>query len=147
MEFRSGAKAEGNWQNGKLNGLATMWYPNGDIYIGEWIDNLKCGKGTYIMCNGQQKYEGEFFNDIPHGKGTMVYENGDIYIGMFKEKLKDGFGVMSYTDLSYILIIKYFLENKYEGEFKRDERTGKGKMIYSNGDIYEGDWLNDQKRM
>ena len=27
----------------------------------------------------------------------------------------------------------------YEGEFKNDKREGNGKMIYKNGDIYEGD--------
>ncbi len=36
-----------------------------------------------------------------------------------------------------------FKEDSYEGEFKKDLRTGYGKMIYSNGDIYEGEWLAD----
>lgn len=29
-----------------------MFYPNGDTYDGDWINNLKNGKGLYIMCNG-----------------------------------------------------------------------------------------------
>lgn len=85
MDFHTGARAEGQWVNGKLNGKAKMRYPNGDVYEGEWIENEKCGFGSYTMCNGQQKYEGEFQKDIPHGKGRMMYENGDIYEGMFKE--------------------------------------------------------------
>ena len=53
MDFHTGARSEGQWVNGKLNGKAKMRYPNGDIYEGEWVENLKCGFGSYTMCNGQ----------------------------------------------------------------------------------------------
>lgn len=41
--------------------------------------------------------------------------------------------------------------DKYEGQWKDDQKLGKGNnpnnklgtMIYSNGDRYEGDWKND----
>ena len=34
-------------------------------------------------------------------------------------------------------------EGRYIGEIKNGLRHGKGKMIYNNGNIYEGNWLND----
>lgn len=39
MEFASGARAEGMWKNGKLNGKGKMRYPNNDFYDGEWLKN------------------------------------------------------------------------------------------------------------
>ena len=35
--------------------------------------------------------------------------------------------------------------NIYEGEWKYDNKIGKGKMIYNNGDIYEGKWCNNKR--
>lgn len=34
-------------------------------------------------------------------------------------------------------------EGRYIGEIKNGLRHGKGKMTYSNGNIYEGSWIND----
>ena len=34
--------------------------------------------------------------------------------------------------------------DKYEGEWKNDEREGNGKMIYKNGSIEEGEYKNNQ---
>jgi len=33
--------------------------------------------------------------------------------------------------------------NIYIGEMIGDARDGKGKNIWANGDVYEGDWLED----
>lgn len=32
----------------------------------------------------------------------------------------------------------------YEGDFKKDERHGQGHQVYQNGDKYEGDWAGDK---
>jgi hypothetical protein len=31
----------------------------------------------------------------------------------------------------------------YEGEFGEDKKSGYGKMVFSTGEIYEGDWRDD----
>ena len=33
---------------------------------------------------------------------------------------------------------------RYEGEYKDGMKTGKGRMVYPNGDIYEGEWLENK---
>jgi hypothetical protein len=33
--------------------------------------------------------------------------------------------------------------NKYDGYWSEDKKNGKGILFYANGDIYEGDWLQD----
>ena len=30
--------------------------------------------------------------------------------------------------------------DKYEGEWEKNSRQGKGVMVYANGDKYEGNW-------
>jgi hypothetical protein len=36
-------------------------------------------------------------------------------------------------------------KQKYEGEFFNDIPQGKGKMVYENGDIYDGQFKEGQK--
>lgn len=33
----------------------------------------------------------------------------------------------------------------YDGEWRNGSKDGKGKMVYKNGDIYDGEWFNDLK--
>ena len=35
-----------------------------------------------------------------------------------------------------------YSRNKYEGDFKKDKKEGKGIMYFNNGDRYEGDGKN-----
>jgi len=44
-------------------------------------------------------------------------------------------------------IKKYYIEdgNIYNGDWLNDNKNGEGRMIYSNDDVYFGDWLNDKK--
>lgn len=39
--------------------------------------------------------------------------------------------------------IVYSNGDKYDGDFKDGEKSGKGVYKYSTGDIYEGEWLKD----
>ena len=33
--------------------------------------------------------------------------------------------------------------DQYEGEIKENKKNGKGIFIWANGNIYEGDWIDD----
>ena len=46
------------------NGLGTLQYPNGDIYIGEFKNSLKHGKGKLVIKRTGEIKEGYFNNDI-----------------------------------------------------------------------------------
>jgi hypothetical protein len=54
--------------------------------------------------------------------------------------------IFSNYNLNY-KIKKYYIEdgNIYNGDWLNDNKNGEGIMIYSNNDVYLGDWLNDKK--
>lgn len=73
-------------------------------------------------------------NDCPEGYGVYVYADGNIYEGHFIGGKREGTGRQIYTD-SY-----------YEGEFKADERNGRG--VYKDlvhGGEYEGGWKDGDR--
>ena len=76
-------------------------------------------------------YSGSLMNALPDGSGNLKFVNGDEYIGEFAEGIINGQGI--YIDSK---------NNRYSGTFKRGKRWGRGKMQYSNGDVFEGDWFD-----
>ena len=47
--------------------MGTYYYYNGDKYTGEWMDDKKCGKGTYFYHNSGDMYEGEWNDNMKNG--------------------------------------------------------------------------------
>lgn len=60
-----------------------MYYANGEKYIGDWVDDLKNGKGIYYF-GEDESYDGEFLADKFHGKGTAYFSNGSKYTGVWE---------------------------------------------------------------
>ena len=130
------------------------------LYKGEFINNIRSGKGKSYSCNGFLRYEGEFKNNMWHGKGKEYNDDGIliydsefsnnkidgkgkkynnkgvlIYDGEFKNNVPDGKG--KYYNDEGVLI--------YEGEFKNDKMDGKGKYYNDEGVLmYEGEFKNDK---
>lgn len=73
-------------QNVKLRqGRGTMNYKNGNIYIGEWSDDKKHGKGLFIDNSDKTIYYGIFLEGFQDGIGILVSEDQSIFIGTWKE--------------------------------------------------------------
>ena len=50
-------------------------------YVGEWVDNEKCGKGFRQYPSGSN-YDGQWKSDVRHGHGTMEWAGtGESYTG------------------------------------------------------------------
>ena len=62
-------------------------------------------------------------------------ENGARYIGewLVNFKIREGRGCQTWPDGSL-----------YEGYWKENKTTGKGRLIHADGDVYEGDWFDDK---
>jgi len=46
-----------------------MAYKNGDLYVGEWLNGLKHGKGRFVQKDGYT-YDGFWKEELYQGKGT-----------------------------------------------------------------------------
>ena len=66
------------------------------------------------------------------------YDDGE-YIGEFKNGLRAGKGTFYYNEKN-----KY-QRKIYEGEWKNDRIEGKGKMTWITGEVYIGDWKDNEK--
>ncbi|KAF0699388.1 Aste57867_10049 [Aphanomyces stellatus] len=73
-EAKEVAWYEGDYDNGKKQGLGKMLFPNGDTFHGQWN------------------------NDIIHGQGTLMYKNGDIFSGSYEYGIKQGKGTYEFAE-------------------------------------------------
>jgi len=90
--FPNGKVFEGTFKNGRrVEGSEEM--PNGDLYLGPFIDRCPHGYGTLRFDSGR-KYTGSFKNCFYNGKGTIELENGYVYRGFFKGNVYHGEGTL-----------------------------------------------------
>jgi ankyrin repeat protein len=113
--------------------VSYKFYENGDVYDGEWKDDMKEGNGIMIYAN-RDVYKGEWGDDVKQGNGKMIYANGDIYKGEWEDDMKEGNGTMIYVN-----------GDIYDGEWFNDVKQGNGKMIYNDKTEYNGYWEDDKK--
>jgi hypothetical protein len=86
--FQDGSRYEGEIKvDGTRQGYGVMWFPKGDFYFGQWLEDQFNGQGTYVFSNGE-RYEGDLADNLKHGKGAFFYLNGDIYLGNWQDNQK-----------------------------------------------------------
>ena len=144
---------EGEFQNNERSGKGTMtWGKDGEttIYEGDFADDWINGYGTCTWPSGH-RYEGEWKNGTMNGKGTLKYEDGNIYEGEFVDGKKHGEGI--WTKLDGTAVTENWIYGKkvetltledgtYTGGVTDGKPDGQGKMEYTNGQVYEGEWKN-----
>ena len=106
-------------------------WENGDIYEGNWKEDLQHGYGKYTWSGGSI-YEGNYQNDAFHGYGTLIFSDGNIYEGNYQNNAFHGYGKYTWSDGSI-----------YEGNWKDGAFHGYGKYTRPDGDIYEGNWKDN----
>ena len=67
------AKYKGDVVIGRPHGVGTLVYPDGNKYVGAWINGLFHGQGVYTIANNGCSYVGE-------------YRIGSLWNGIIKEK-------------------------------------------------------------
>jgi antitoxin component YwqK of YwqJK toxin-antitoxin module len=77
----------GEVKDGKVSGLGTKWYENGQKESEETFkDGKRDGLGTWWYENGQKKSEGKFEDDKKDGLWKSYYDNGQLkYEWNYKE--------------------------------------------------------------
>lgn len=109
-------------------------YADKSEYFGTTLKGQRHGKGVFRSENGLI-YDGEWKYDQYCGLGKLVEEDGTVYIGSFLNGKKEGIGRQQCGLGKYT----------YEGEFKENERQGKGREIYPDNSWYEGNFHNGKK--
>jgi len=82
------AKYIGDVMIGKPHGIGTVVYPDGNKYVGEWMNGLFHGQGIYTTASDGYSYVGEYRIGLLWN-GTMKGKNGTIdYKVVNGEKIK-----------------------------------------------------------
>jgi hypothetical protein len=115
------------------NCVGTEVWPDGEKYVGEYLNGKKIGQGTLTWASGN-KYVGEFRNNRQHGQGTYTYANGSKYVGEFRDGYLDGQGTFTWADGA-----------KYVGEYKENKKSGRAMVTYADGSWYAGNYQNDKR--
>ena len=119
---------EGEYYNGKKNGIGKEYYMNGSLkFEGEYLNGKKNGKGKEYNDKGELMYEGEYLNGKRNGKGKEYNEEGIlIYEGEFLNDKRNGKG-KEFNDEG---------ELRFEGEFLNGKNWN-GEGVEYNIDEYE----------
>jgi hypothetical protein len=133
IRYPDGAIYDGEVKDGKKHGRGNLTRVNGDIYMGDWKDDMWNGNGVFSEKTGSI-YDGQWKDNKREGTGKQTYSNSDIYEGQWNDDKWNGRGRVIYAD-----------GEVYEGEFADNQKNGIGKYTYSNDNIYEGQWKDDNK--
>ena len=132
-QFENGDIYVGQWKNGKRFGRGTQYCKDGRVYEGLWAGYKRNGTGRSINANGDV-YEGELKDDKAHGKGVYIWKKGDRYDGEWLENKKNGIGTITWSD-----------GDKYSGHWKNDKMDGQGTYTSADGEKYDGRYQEDKK--
>ncbi len=83
---------EGEWENDVKHGKGLEINPNGNRYVGYYMNGMPEGVGVFTWRNGEN-YEGEWRNGMKHGSGMWRGTKGESYVGEWKYGKTDGHGV------------------------------------------------------
>ena len=118
---------------GKAILLGPRQLPSHAIYIGQWYDKMRNGRGQQVSADGTI-YEGYWKNGKKDGKGRLIDKSGDVYRGAWKDDMCHGYGELTKSNGAV-----------YRGFFKHDKRCGKGVEMWPTGERYEGNYEDGQK--
>jgi len=85
------------YEQGKRRGKEYDSYSDALLYEGEYLNELKNGKGKEYYPDGKLKFIGEYLNGKRNGEGREYDNGGLIFEGNYINGIKDGFGKEFYS--------------------------------------------------
>ncbi|OQR94269.1 phosphatidylinositol-4-phosphate 5-kinase [Achlya hypogyna] len=123
---------EGKESNGLRTGVGKLVFANGDTYVGDFAEGYRHGKGVFTYDHGTREYDGDWKLSLRHGKGKETWRRGAVtafsYEGDFYRGQPHGYGIERKP------------QAVYAGDFARGVKEGTGRMVWANGDSYDGQW-------
>ncbi|MBK9731495.1 MAG: hypothetical protein IPO83_09425 [Chitinophagaceae bacterium] len=114
--------------------------------------NCMDGMGTYLFSD-KAEYTGEWVNGQRTGVGCYDWADGSYYLGYFKSGILEGNGIYLGNDKDKTTYVGIFHDGKYSES--RDFGTsgcligscyeGAGIYLWTNNDIYVGEWHNGNR--
>lgn len=81
-------------------------------------------------------------NDLQDGEGICTYADGAVYTGTWSTGMRSGEGELRLGDYDE----EFLARSVYRGGWKMDKYSGLGSLLASNGDRYDGVWVNGQRQ-
>ena len=129
--YTNGSSYFGQFLNDKPHGFGTLIEVNGDKYIGQWSNGEMNGHGTFIWGSNSRR---KFFLI----SGSKFQKRGDKYIGQWSNGEINGQGTYIWGPKSKKNLLKY------SGDWKNGKMIGFGKLTFSDGAIYIGEFLKNK---
>jgi hypothetical protein len=126
---QGGELVEGYFTQGKPDRRASVYFPDGSYFSGDWRDGRIEGYGEFRHEGGRGKYVGQWKQDMQWGEGEEVVQDEYHYKGAFVSGERHGYGLLVLADSS-----------SYAGDFQQGKFHGKGKYHWNDGKVYQGDW-------
>lgn len=82
----------------KRTGLGICKYPNGDLFQGNWKEDVKHGLGCYLFACSDNRFEGEFCCDRIQGRGRLLWSDGSLHVGEFVDHRPHGLALFQAAD-------------------------------------------------
>ncbi|PKX99488.1 histone H3 K4-specific methyltransferase SET7/9 N-terminal domain-containing protein [Aspergillus novofumigatus IBT 16806] len=124
---------DGEWRHDAPNGRGEKQWKNKGIYIGSFVNGKRDGAGSYTLPDGMT-INGIYKSNNLVGKFTKRWPNGDYYTGTWDDRTDTGQGYGRLHKSKGQI---------YEGDLKdRGIPHGHGKMIYENGKVRRGTWID-----
>jgi hypothetical protein len=147
--FNTGEKYAGSWRNKKRNGKGINYFVDGEWYKGDWVNDQRQGQGVNYSANGDL-YEGQWKGNARHGYGVLTKINGDVVEGMweygrFVGSGKNKYGCISGNCDNGYGVYHWKTGEKYAGNWKNKQRSGKGTNTWKSGAKYTGNWSNNMQ--
>ena len=92
-ETESGALGQDAPETKTRHGKGTMFGLRGDLFEGEWKNDMMHGQGTHAGADGSV-YVGSYADHMRQGFGRLSYSNGDLYEGEWHQDNKHGSGTL-----------------------------------------------------
>lgn len=146
---------EGEWKNGKRDGMGILIKKDIAKFIGEFIEDKVNGFGKFINENGDG-YLGYWKESQFHGLGIYNKKKIISYKGWWKKDKHNGFGIEKWQKLEYIgeyingnkegYGVLHFEDGIYEGEMKDGNMNGIGSFEFKDKRKYEGEFADNKMK-
>ena len=117
--YPSGARYEGQWENGRWHGPGVLHDGGGSSYTGLFVEGGASDKsGSWKYADGSS-YKGGVVNGLRHGQGLYRHADTSSYSGGWEDDCRCGMG----TEISADRLTKYI------GMWRNDQRHGAGQLV------------------